>query len=83
MTHMDWEKAENTRQAKNLEVLNSMSAEQRKALNNVQESLRLFLEDFTESFDVTVDTARVIDKSYWQLLHAFKVPEEEENENEV
>lgn len=76
---MDWEKAENTRQAKNLEVLNSMSAEQRKALNNVQESLRLFLEDFTESFDVTVDTARVIDKSYWQLLHAFKVPEEEED----
>ena len=83
MTRMDWEKAENTRQAKNLEVLNSMSAEQRKALNNVQESLRLFLEDFTESFDVTVDTARVIDKSYWQLLHAFKVPEEEEHENEV
>lgn len=76
---MDWKKAENTRQAKNLEVLNSMSAEQRKALNNVQESLRLFLEDFTESFDVTVDTARVIDKSYCQLLHAFRVPEEEED----
>ena len=53
-----------------------LTEEQQKAVRAAQAALRDFVNDFSESFDVTTVTARDLQNCFWTMNMAFETEEE-------
>ena len=53
----------------------NLTEEQEKAIKQTNEALTDFVQEFSEMFDVSVDTARKLQTSFWAMRHAFGADE--------
>jgi hypothetical protein len=64
------------RLAANKASFDQLTEEQQKAVRAAQVALRSFVNDFSESFDVTTVTARDLQNCFWAMNMAFETEEE-------
>ena len=64
------------RLATNKASFDQLTEEQQKAIRAAQAALRDFVNDFSESFDVTTVTARDLQNCFWTMNMAFETEEE-------
>lgn len=70
------EEAYRKRLATNKAAFDQMTEEQQKVVRKTQMALRSFVSEFSESFDVTTDTARDLQNCFWHMESAFRTEEE-------
>jgi hypothetical protein len=63
------------RLATNKASFDQLTEEQQKAVRAAQGALRSFVNDFSESFDVTTVTARDLQNCFWAMNMAFETEE--------
>jgi len=63
------------RLAANKASFDQLTEEQQKAVRAAQVALRSFVNDFSESFDVTTVTARDLQNCFWAMNMAFETEE--------
>jgi hypothetical protein len=63
------------RLATNKASFDQLTEEQQKAVRAAQVALRSFVNDFSESFDVTTVTARDLQNCFWAMNMAFETEE--------
>jgi len=63
------------RLATNKASFDQLTEEQQKAVRAAQAALRDFVNDFSESFDVTTTTARELQECFWAMNMAFETEE--------
>ena len=63
------------RLATNKASFDQLTEEQQKAVRAAQAALRNFVNDFSESFDVTTVTARDLQNCFWTMNMAFETEE--------
>ena len=66
-----WEKEQMKRDRINSEGMSSLTDEQRKTLDDTFDVLQEFIQEYSEMFDVTSETARKLQNSFWQISHQF------------
>jgi hypothetical protein len=66
------------RLATNKASFDQLTEEQQKAVRAAQVALRSFVNDFSESFDVTTVTARDLQNCFWDMNRAFETEEDSE-----
>jgi len=64
------------RLATNKASFDQLTEEQQKAVRAAQAAVRDFVNDFSESFDVTTVTARDLQNCFWTMNMAFETEEE-------
>ena len=64
------------RLATNKASFDQLTEEQQKAVRAAQVALRSFVNDFSESFDVSTVTARDLQNCFWDMNRAFETEEE-------
>jgi len=64
------------RLAANKATFDKLTEEQQKAVRAAQVALRSFVNDFSESFDVSTVTARDLQNCFWDMNRAFETEEE-------
>ena len=63
------------RLATNKAAFDQMTEEQQKVVRDTQAALRMFVSDFSDSFDVTTPTARDLQDCFWRMNNAFRTEE--------
>tara|TARA_R100001369_G_scaffold3611_1_gene11183 strand:- start:369 stop:596 length:228 start_codon:yes stop_codon:yes gene_type:complete len=67
----EWEKANKQRNRINSEGMSSLTNDQRKTLDDTFDVLQEFIQEYSEMFDVTSETARKMQNVYWAYRNEF------------
>ena len=66
--NMNWYELQ---QHNNKQAIKEMTPHQIEAVSIAHDALGDFMRDFSEMFDVSTDTARKLQTSFWKMRHAF------------
>lgn len=71
MVKDEWEKERMKRDRINSEGMSSLTDDQRKTLDDTFDVLQEFIQEYSDMFDVTSDTARKLQGAYWAFRSEF------------
>jgi len=71
MVKDEWEKEQIKRDRINSEGMSSLTDDQRKTLDDTFDVLQEFIQEYSEMFDVTSETARKMQTVYWAYRNEF------------
>ena len=71
MTKTNWEKEQKSKQRINSEGMSSLTDDQKLALDETFNALQEFIQEYSDMFDVTSDTARKLQGAYWAFRSEF------------
>lgn len=71
MAKDEWEKAHKQRNRINSEGMSSLTDEQKQTLDDTFDVLQEFIQEYSEMFDVTSETARKMQNVYWAYRNEF------------
>jgi hypothetical protein len=70
-TRPEWEiKAEELAQVRS-ESMAHLTPDQMEAIHNTYDAMKDFMDEYSDSFDVTSETARKLQSSFWKISYEF------------
>ncbi len=72
MKKENWEIEKEKEDEKRLNAMSSLTEEQIKTIDVTYEAISDFINDYSEMFDVSSETARKLQLAFWSMRHEFK-----------
>ena len=70
-TRPEWEiKAEELAQVRS-EAMAHLTPDQMQAIHNTYDAINDFIDEYAQTFDITSETARKMQDSFWKISHQF------------